>query len=116
MQMGRLLAEVYGPEEPYTYSNGEAYVSILGGGEYVAYLSVDVYKSRLWPSDLAFGRFLAQALGCRVRCDPGDDFPGVNRHPYVFLEISGDSEQLVLWLDPEDTGNEMERLHDVRNG
>lgn len=116
LSFGRLLAEVYGPDEPYTYSNGHSYVSIGGGDEHRAHLAVEVFKSRLWSSDLAFARYLAQALGCRVRCEPGDDFPGVNGHPYVCLEISGASEQLMLCLDPEDVEYEMEVLRDVHNG
>lgn len=50
-----------------------------------------------WQTDVDCGRDAARELGCTVRCDPGQHFPGVSPHSPVFLEVVGDRETLVTW-------------------
>jgi hypothetical protein len=50
-----------------------------------------------WRSDVEFARFLAAALKCRARCEPGAAYPDVDPHSDVFVEIADGVETLVNW-------------------
>jgi len=61
------------------------------------FVSVWLRGPSRWRSNVEFGRFLAGALKCRARCDPGADFPQVDPRSDVFLNIDGQSETLIVW-------------------
>jgi hypothetical protein len=53
---------------------------------------------RPWATDVDCGRQAARALGCTVRCDPGDQFPEGHWAADTFLEIR-DGEERLITLD-----------------
>ena len=61
------------------------------------FISVWLRGEPRWRSDADFARFLAAALTCRARCDPGADYPHVDVRSDVFLDIEDGSETLVVW-------------------
>lgn len=52
-----------------------------------------------WETDLDCARDAARELGCPVRCDPGPHYPGVTNRPSTFVEVLGNSENLVTWAN-----------------
>ena len=50
-----------------------------------------------WTTDVDCARQAARELACTVRCCPGQYFPEVPRLSDIFLEISGDAEELIEW-------------------
>ena len=61
------------------------------------FLSVWVRGTSGWPTSAALGRYLATALNCIVRCDPGREFPEVSPYSNIFLQIENGRESLVKW-------------------
>ncbi len=61
------------------------------------FVSVWIRGSTPWSSSPVLGRYLASNLRCTVHCDPEDEFPEISPHSNVFLQIKGDSENLVAW-------------------
>ena len=91
------LLNLDGPPE------GEAYIYQAEGVSAVlqpsedGFLSVWVRGSSAWSSCATLGRYLANELRSIVCCDPGGEFPEVSPYSNVFLEMSGDGENLVPW-------------------
>ena len=90
----------YGGDDTAMYGCGDVVLTLSESGD--GFLSVYLVRCRLWPDDVAFARYLAQALDCVVRCDPGATHPEVSPLAPVFLEICGSSERLVVWEDADD--------------
>ncbi|HEX5212015.1 MAG TPA: hypothetical protein VFW22_09805 [Pseudolabrys sp.] len=61
------------------------------------FVSVWLRGEPRWRSDVDFARFLAVALQCRARCDPGADYPQVDPRSDVFVDIKDGSETLIVW-------------------
>lgn len=98
-RIGAFVLE-YADEDTAMYGGGEIVLTLSESND--GFLSVYLVRCRLWPDDVAFARYLAQALGCIVRCDPGAAYPEVSPHSPVFLELSGSEESLVTWDEAED--------------
>lgn len=101
-RIGAFVLEYASDDGTAMYGCGDVVVTLSEGGD--GFLSVYLVRCRLWPGDVAFARYLAQALDCVVRCDPGAEYPEVSPLAPVFLEIRGDGERLVVWDDTEDEG------------
>lgn len=56
-----------------------------------------------WPTDVDCGRQAAQELGCIVFCDPGEHYPEVDPVSYTFLKIDRNNEQLVSWVELDES-------------
>jgi hypothetical protein len=98
-----LLSRSIGPLAPNSPPKSELQiyefesVSVILQPSEDGFASVWVRGSGAWPSCPALGRHLARELRCIVRCDPEREFPEVDSHSNVFLEIDGDKEHLVPW-------------------
>lgn len=93
--VGVLTVDDVGVDSVSLYTSGDIVLVLRDGAD--GFVDVAVYGSDAWPSSIAFARFLAKALHCTVRCDPGDAFPQVSPYSSVFLEIEEDMERLVDW-------------------
>lgn len=98
-RIGAFVPE-YADEDTAMYGCGEIVLTLSESVD--GFLSVYLARSRLWPDDVAFARYLAQALACVVRCDPGAAYPEISPYSPVFLEVSGSGESLVTWDEVED--------------
>jgi len=91
--MGPLIAQTRDSGDPHTYLCADAHVSLIAlEGEQIG---VSVYRSERWATSADFGRFLAEALACRVYCDGGDATPA-DGSEYRLLEIEGGQERWVM--------------------
>ena len=61
------------------------------------FLSISLHGATRWNSDVDFARFVAGALDCQVRCDPGSEFPEVSPYSNIFLNLQKGKETLVAW-------------------
>lgn len=93
--VGVLTVDDVGVDSVSLYTSGDIVLVLRDGAD--GFLDVAVYGSDAWTSLIAFARFLAKALHCTVRCDPGDAFPQVSPYSSVFLQIDGNAECLVDW-------------------
>ena len=100
----RLLNEAAGPFVADGANDGELQVFSCGTSKLVitlnmqgGFISVWLRGKPRWRSDADFARFLAAALKCRALCDPGADYPQVDPHSDVFLDIKDGGERLIVW-------------------
>lgn len=62
------------------------------------YTSVAFNSARTpWATDVDCARDAAKALGCVVRCRPGQHHPEVPAQSSTWLEVSPEAERLVQW-------------------
>lgn len=99
-RIGAFVLEYASDDGTAMYGCGDVVLTLSEGGD--GFLNVYLVRCRLWSDDVAFARYLAQALDCVVRCDPGAEYPEVSPLAPVFLEIRGDGESLVVWDEVED--------------
>lgn len=100
----RLLNEAGGPFVASGTNDDGLHVYICGNSKLIitsntqdGFVSVWLRGEPRCRSDVDFARFFAASLKCRVRCDPGADFPHVDPRSDVFLDIDGQNETLVVW-------------------
>ena len=75
-------------------------VIVITNVEDVSYIEVCCNApTGLWATNVDFARLVARELNCIVRCDPGQHYPDVDPLSDTLLEINGDREQLVTWVD-----------------
>jgi hypothetical protein len=98
-RIGAFVPE-YVDEGTAMYGRGEIVLTLSESID--GFLSVHLARCPLWPDDVAFARYLARALACVVRCDPGAAYPEVSPHSPVFLEVSGSGERLLTWDEADD--------------
>jgi hypothetical protein len=95
MTIGALVAD--GSSDPslriYRFQDTSAVLTESEDG----FLSVWVLGANGWLTSAALGRYLATALNCIIRCDPGPEFPEVSPHSSIFLQIENGRESLVTW-------------------
>jgi hypothetical protein len=100
----RLLTDAVGPFVADGTNDGELQVFSCGNSKLVitpdmqdGFTSVWLRGEPRWRSDVDFARFLAAALKCQARCDPGADYPQVDPRSDVFLDIKDGGETLIIW-------------------
>ena len=89
--------KIYSDEIVEIFSFGDIRVTITLGVE-DSYSSLYMVGSRIWKSDLELAHFISKSLNTTVRCDPGNNYPKVNPHSDIFVEVYEDKESLVNWI------------------
>lgn len=98
--LGPLIAQAHDSGDPHTYLCAGAHVSLIAlDGEQIG---VSVYRSERWAKSADFGRFLAEALACRVYCD-GGDATSADSDEYRLLEIEDGQERWVMPVADSDS-------------
>lgn len=93
--IGPLSTDCASDQDPKIYAF-ESTTVVLGASE-DGFLSIWIRGASKWPTSQAFGRYLAAALDCIVRCDPGDEFSELSPYSNVFLQIERGTESMVAW-------------------